>query len=284
MNARNPALRDPAIRHDPLRPARRRRRSHRPGLRHRGPESRPQRRPGRQGMPVQLALPLPRAHDLLHHLRARSRSAAFPFPAPTPNPPATRRSSTTAWWPPTTNSTCASTIASSASPAPTALSPSIPTTASAAPAPSRPASSSSPPATTTCPTGWTFPAKTLSKVHHYYVDPHPYFEMDVAVIGGKNSAAIAALELWRSGARVTLIHRGPADSAARQVLDQAGHRKPHQRRRNQGLLRLQGVEITPDAVIARDPRGPPDPPQRLRLRHDRLPPRLRLSLRAGRPF
>jgi len=54
------------------------------------------------------------------------------------------------------------------------------------------------------------PGETLSKVHHYYHDPHPYFGMDVAVIGGKNSAAIAALELWRHGARVTLIHRGPA--------------------------------------------------------------------------
>ena len=54
------------------------------------------------------------------------------------------------------------------------------------------------------------PGETLSKVHHYYHDPHPYFGMDVAVIGGKNSAAIAALELWRHGARVTLIYRGPA--------------------------------------------------------------------------
>lgn len=52
------------------------------------------------------------------------------------------------------------------------------------------------------------PGENLSKVHHYYVDPHPYFAMDVAVIGGKNSAAIAGLELWRSGARVTLIYRG----------------------------------------------------------------------------
>ena len=54
------------------------------------------------------------------------------------------------------------------------------------------------------------PGENLSKVHHYYNDPHPYFCMDVVVIGGKNSAAIAALELWRSGARVTLVHRGPA--------------------------------------------------------------------------
>jgi thioredoxin reductase (NADPH) len=52
------------------------------------------------------------------------------------------------------------------------------------------------------------PGETLDKVMHYYVDPHPYFETDVVVIGGKNSAAIAALELWRSGARVTLVYRG----------------------------------------------------------------------------
>jgi thioredoxin reductase (NADPH) len=50
----------------------------------------------------------------------------------------------------------------------------------------------------------------LPKVFHYYQDPHPYFDQDVLVIGGKNSAAIAALDLWRHGARVTLAHRGPA--------------------------------------------------------------------------
>jgi thioredoxin reductase (NADPH) len=50
----------------------------------------------------------------------------------------------------------------------------------------------------------------LPKVNHYYTDPHPYFDLDVLVIGGKNSAAIAALDLWRHGARVTLVHRGPA--------------------------------------------------------------------------
>ena len=48
----------------------------------------------------------------------------------------------------------------------------------------------------------------LSKVKHYYHEPHPYFGLDVLVIGGKNSAAIAALDLWRHGARVTLVHRG----------------------------------------------------------------------------
>lgn len=53
------------------------------------------------------------------------------------------------------------------------------------------------------------PGEDLPKVQHYYDDPHPFFGMDVCVIGGKNSAAIAALELWRHGARVTLVHRGP---------------------------------------------------------------------------
>jgi thioredoxin reductase (NADPH) len=52
------------------------------------------------------------------------------------------------------------------------------------------------------------PGEDLPKVIHYYKEPHPYYDHDVAVIGAKNSAAIAALELWWSGARVTLIHRG----------------------------------------------------------------------------
>ena len=56
------------------------------------------------------------------------------------------------------------------------------------------------------------PGEELSKVTHYYKEPHPYWNTDVAVVGAKNSAAIAALELFWTGARVTLIHRGPAIS------------------------------------------------------------------------
>ena len=52
------------------------------------------------------------------------------------------------------------------------------------------------------------PGEDLDKVFHYYREPHPYFDTDVVVIGGKNSAAEAALELWRHGVRVTLVHRG----------------------------------------------------------------------------
>ena len=53
------------------------------------------------------------------------------------------------------------------------------------------------------------PGEELPKVSHYYHEPHPYYDRDVLVIGGKNSAAIAALELYRHRARVTLVHRGP---------------------------------------------------------------------------
>jgi thioredoxin reductase (NADPH) len=52
------------------------------------------------------------------------------------------------------------------------------------------------------------PGEDLPKVLHYYHDPHPYYDQKVLVIGGKNSAAIAALDLWRHGAQVTLVHRG----------------------------------------------------------------------------
>jgi thioredoxin reductase (NADPH) len=54
------------------------------------------------------------------------------------------------------------------------------------------------------------PGEDLNKVHHYYNEPHPFFGLNVLVIGGKNSAAIAALDLWRHGAKVTLVHRGEA--------------------------------------------------------------------------
>jgi thioredoxin reductase (NADPH) len=52
------------------------------------------------------------------------------------------------------------------------------------------------------------PGEDLPKVIHYYKEAHPYYDQDVLVVGAKNSAAIAALELWWTGARVTLVHRG----------------------------------------------------------------------------
>lgn len=51
--------------------------------------------------------------------------------------------------------------------------------------------------------------ETLSKVSHYYKEPHFYAQQKLAVIGASNSAIDAALECWRKGANVTLIIRGP---------------------------------------------------------------------------
>lgn len=52
------------------------------------------------------------------------------------------------------------------------------------------------------------PGEDLPNVSHYYQDAHPFYEREVTVIGGANSAAIAALDLHRHGAHVTMIHRG----------------------------------------------------------------------------
>src|SRR5438105_3718169 len=53
------------------------------------------------------------------------------------------------------------------------------------------------------------PGEDLPKVSHYYTEAHPFYDRDVAIVGAGNSAADAALELFRGGARVTLIHRRP---------------------------------------------------------------------------
>ena len=52
------------------------------------------------------------------------------------------------------------------------------------------------------------PGEDLPHVSHYYTEPYAFFERDVVVVGGRNSAAEAALDLFRGGARVTLVHRG----------------------------------------------------------------------------
>jgi thioredoxin reductase (NADPH) len=53
------------------------------------------------------------------------------------------------------------------------------------------------------------PGETLPHVTHVYREGHAAFDQDVVVVGGGNSAAEAALDLWRAGGRVTLVHFGP---------------------------------------------------------------------------
>lgn len=52
------------------------------------------------------------------------------------------------------------------------------------------------------------PGEDLPQVFHYYDEPFRWAGEDVVVIGGRNSAVEAALDLYRHGARVTLVHRG----------------------------------------------------------------------------
>src|SRR5438132_7151655 len=51
------------------------------------------------------------------------------------------------------------------------------------------------------------PGEDLPHVSHYYYEPHACWRKPVVIVGGKNSAAIVALELYRAGATVTLVHR-----------------------------------------------------------------------------
>ena len=99
------------------------------------------------------------------------------------------------------------------------------------------------------------PGEKLSKVHHYYNDPHPFFGMDVVVIGGKNSAAIAALELWRSGARVTLVYRGPEIPPHVKYWIKPDIENRIKNEEIKAYFQSRVVEIAPDAVVVETPEG-----------------------------
>jgi thioredoxin reductase (NADPH) len=105
------------------------------------------------------------------------------------------------------------------------------------------------------PNNMDIPGENLSKVHHYYNDPHPYFGMDVVVVGGKNSAAIAALELWRSGARVTLVYRGPEIPPHVKYWIKPDIENRIKNGEIKAHFNSRVVEITPDTVVVETPDG-----------------------------
>jgi thioredoxin reductase (NADPH) len=53
------------------------------------------------------------------------------------------------------------------------------------------------------------PGEDLPHVHHYYGEPHIHYRQRVVIVGGGNSAAESALEMFRAGAHVTIVHRAP---------------------------------------------------------------------------
>jgi len=54
------------------------------------------------------------------------------------------------------------------------------------------------------------PGEDLPHVSHFYKEAHPFYRQRVVIVGGKNSAAEAALEIHRAGGHVTIVHRGAA--------------------------------------------------------------------------
>ena len=99
------------------------------------------------------------------------------------------------------------------------------------------------------------PGEDLPKVIHYYKEAHPYYNQDVAVIGAKNSAAIAALELFWTGARVTLIHRGGQISEKVKYWIRPNIENRIKSGEITAYFHSKVVEIRPDSIILNTPQG-----------------------------
>ncbi len=99
------------------------------------------------------------------------------------------------------------------------------------------------------------PGEDLPKVIHYYKEPHPYYDQDVAVIGAKNSAAIAALELYWTGARVTLIHRGGQISEKVKYWIRPNIENRIKNGEITAYFHSKVVEIRPDSILVDTPQG-----------------------------
>jgi thioredoxin reductase (NADPH) len=99
------------------------------------------------------------------------------------------------------------------------------------------------------------PGEDLPHVSHYYREPHAFYRRKVLVVGGKNSAAIVALELYRSGAAVTLVHRGAELGASVKywIRPDIDNRIKEGAIAARFLTRV--VEIRPEAVIVEGPKG-----------------------------
>jgi bacillithiol disulfide reductase len=94
------------------------------------------------------------------------------------------------------------------------------------------------------------PGEDLPHVSHYYDDPHPLYRKHVVVVGGKNSAAIAALELFRAGAAsVTLVHRRAALSGSIKYWIKPDIENRIKQGSVRALFETQLSEIRPDAVV-----------------------------------
>ena len=93
------------------------------------------------------------------------------------------------------------------------------------------------------------PGEDLPHVSHYYTEPHEFWHQDVVVIGGKNSAAEAALDLYRNGARVTLVHRGKELGKSLKYWVRPDIENRIKAEQIQALLEARVDEITSDEIV-----------------------------------
>ncbi|WP_227936161.1 YpdA family putative bacillithiol disulfide reductase [Alkalihalobacillus deserti] len=93
------------------------------------------------------------------------------------------------------------------------------------------------------------PGEDQEHVLHYFKEAHPYFDMDVVVIGGKNSAVDATLELEKAGARVTNLYRGAeySKSVKPWILPEFDSLVRHEQIMME--FKAEVIEITNEAVI-----------------------------------
>ncbi len=99
------------------------------------------------------------------------------------------------------------------------------------------------------------PGEDLLKVSHYYTEPHPFFGQEVAVIGGKNSAIEAALDLFRNGVHVTLIYRGSEFSGAIKYWIKPDIENRIKKSEIRAHLNSRVVEIKPETLVIQNAHG-----------------------------
>lgn len=99
------------------------------------------------------------------------------------------------------------------------------------------------------------PGEDLPHVSHYYEEPHPFWKQDVVVIGGKNSAVEAALDLYRNGARVTLVHRGKELGSSIKYWVRPDIENRIKAGQVKALLSTRVEEITRDEVVVQNDAG-----------------------------
>jgi bacillithiol disulfide reductase len=93
------------------------------------------------------------------------------------------------------------------------------------------------------------PGEDLPHVSHYYTEPHAFWNREVVVIGGKNSAAEAALDLWRGGAHVTMLHRGKDLGGTIKYWVRPDIENRIKAKEIAALFEARVEEITPDEVV-----------------------------------